>query len=390
MERAVTLSAEDKTYAVLVKFPDEYILSGDQELGIFGSELGDVYGKDHAGFYKNDVSGTPFIWWRGGGASYTTQAFEHFDDSLIDGRWHWMVFRKDFSGDMMHIDWDDLSLSQSRSVTRKTTVTTLGYTAIGGGPQAESKLQISRFYEWDSVLTDSEVSGIIRQNNIPQTYSNGYLLEDGIDTECAEIGGGNAFTVITPHGEFWSKRIKIAEPRGKPWMYADIESTVTLAQSGAFATSGLYDVFITTRDYTGGLLTLNCGLDEIGRVAGNGSYRFTYLKEDSTTSGINLNLYGSAVLNNITIDKVNVTKMENEAMAFDYIERIDGVYKYQNIPRHKSNLFSIRIKNSNLNDSYFGGDKATIQKSINNIIRKIIKQITPIHTQLFNITWTED
>ena len=62
-------------------------------------------------------------------------------------------------------------------------------------------------------------------------------------------------------------------------------------------------------------------------------------------------------------------------------------YRYQTIPIHKSNLFSIRINNSRLNrDETFGEvEKENIRKSVTNVVKNIVDKITPVHTQLLGI-----
>ena len=79
------------------------------------------------------------------------------------------------------------------------------------------------------------------------------------------------------------------------------------------------------------------------------------------------------------------------------------MYKYQKIERynpskvtrvarHKSNLFSIRVINSGIsmerNEEY--GQLSAIRNDIENAIRQIVDNITPVNTQLFKVYFEDD
>ena len=80
--------------------------------------------------------------------------------------------------------------------------------------------------------------------------------------------------------------------------------------------------------------------------------------------------------------------------SFEFIERIRGWNRINYQPNHKSNFYSILLKNTGLNDNLDSLTDKTIktklQNSINNIICKMIDKILPIHTQLLNIYWSGD
>jgi hypothetical protein len=76
------------------------------------------------------------------------------------------------------------------------------------------------------------------------------------------------------------------------------------------------------------------------------------------------------------------------AYAYEHIERLAGFNRLQPSRLHKSNLFSIRINNSGINESMALSARTNIQKSINNIIEGIIKKIIPAYCQLFKIYYT--
>jgi hypothetical protein len=76
------------------------------------------------------------------------------------------------------------------------------------------------------------------------------------------------------------------------------------------------------------------------------------------------------------------------AYAYEHIERIAGFNRLQPSRLHKSNLFSIKINNSGLNEGMALSARTNIQKSINNIIENMIKKIIPAHCQLFRVIYT--
>jgi hypothetical protein len=86
------------------------------------------------------------------------------------------------------------------------------------------------------------------------------------------------------------------------------------------------------------------------------------------------------------------------------VDSTDPFYSYQQIERirgfnrlagaqslHKSNIFSIRIRNTNLNEAIEDEDlRNDIQAAINTVIREVIDKISPANTQLWKIIWSGD
>ena len=88
---------------------------------------------------------------------------------------------------------------------------------------------------------------------------------------------------------------------------------------------------------------------------------------------------------------VNVTlsnqKLEG-VFAYEHIERIAGIKR--NIPSssHKSNIFSVRIKDSGLNESIEDDTiRAQTQDGLDKVIREVVGRIAPAQTQLWKIAW---
>lgn len=415
-----TLSGGDKTYAVLVKMPSEppagnkhTICGGDDQRThdniAFKENNPNIDYYDDGGDPITRPKPGPSIVWHGGSSVSTTSGLWEptfsIPEDRFNGRWEWMVFRKDTTSATVpsgptynafkKFDMENISIVSGIFFDfTETYIDRVGYCGVSGElrPSGASELKMSRFYSWNSVLTDSEVSGIIRRNNIPSGYNIFYNF-DRKDFPETLTNGATGYSEVSgtligiDAKDAYSSRMAVAEPKGTAWMHAGQNEIVDLWQDNVFTTSGLYDVTISTRDHGDGVLGVYCGSDLIGQIESQGDYRWSYTKTTSGPEKLVLRLDAVNGGGDISIDRVSVTPM-SLAMAYDYIENIDGFYRYQNVPKHKSNLFSIRIKNSNVNDSYFGTDKNTIQKSINNIITKIIDKIVPIHTQLFNIFWT--
>ena len=88
---------------------------------------------------------------------------------------------------------------------------------------------------------------------------------------------------------------------------------------------------------------------------------------------------------------------------YELVERVKGLYKYRPIEGHKSNIYSIRINNSGLNESISdmtnsdsgelsafttSGIMADLKSIIENAIHDAVKRIAPAHTQLWKIEYT--
>ena len=77
---------------------------------------------------------------------------------------------------------------------------------------------------------------------------------------------------------------------------------------------------------------------------------------------------------------------------FELVERIGGLYKYRPIEGHKSNIYSIRIFNSGLNEDMNNTPEQKevqnkLKEIINETVRTVVKKIAPSSTQLWKIEW---
>lgn len=84
-----------------------------------------------------------------------------------------------------------------------------------------------------------------------------------------------------------------------------------------------------------------------------------------------------------------LTETANITRDYSYVERVRGLYKYRPIDGHKSNIYSIRINNSGLNELLTDEDmKYELRKIIESTVATAVKKIAPINTQLWKIMWT--
>ena len=133
---------------------------------------------------------------------------------------------------------------------------------------------------------------------------------------------------------------------------------------------------------------------------------FAYVLDDKYYETISASLVLSGVTQNRTLSSFGLNATEyplssydlpsasisaytpNYLYRFEFIERVKGLNAFGVDRLHKSNLFSVEIKNSGLNEDIIDdAAKESIQLSINNILKKMINKFIPAHTQLFKIYW---
>lgn len=83
------------------------------------------------------------------------------------------------------------------------------------------------------------------------------------------------------------------------------------------------------------------------------------------------------------ISTVYMEKDNSPKYNFQKIETITSINRFRNNIRHKSNLYSIEIRDSGLNN--LNEESVKIKQDIKNNIREIVKKVTPVNTQLFDV-----
>jgi hypothetical protein len=88
----------------------------------------------------------------------------------------------------------------------------------------------------------------------------------------------------------------------------------------------------------------------------------------------------------ITVSEYN--NKDTGVYAYEMVERFKGIVLLETTGLHKSNLFSIKLVDTKLNNAITDENvREFIQFGINNVIKELMKKITPANTQLFKIIW---
>lgn len=91
---------------------------------------------------------------------------------------------------------------------------------------------------------------------------------------------------------------------------------------------------------------------------------------------------------NNDIETIDVKRIQRK-YSYQKLETIRSINRFKSNIRHKSNVYSISIRNTGLNTDYIDkgiNDKvAKLKTDIKNNIREIAKQICPVNTQLFDV-----
>ena len=80
----------------------------------------------------------------------------------------------------------------------------------------------------------------------------------------------------------------------------------------------------------------------------------------------------------------------NDKLRFQRVEVVKSINKFESAVKHKSNVFSVVVENSNLVPDSDGNDdlerfKSRLRESITQFVRAACKDIAPVHTQLFDV-----
>jgi len=120
----------------------------------------------------------------------------------------------------------------------------------------------------------------------------------------------------------------------------------------------------------------------------------TYQKIGLTNRRVWASFLSNRCRSGTSVDPATIVNMAVENIIsdllskYEFIEGIEGVNRSTNKGMHKSNIFSIKITDSQLNEAITNLDeRKQVQRSINNVIKDIIKKISPANTQLWKIEW---
>jgi cell division FtsZ-interacting protein ZapD len=90
------------------------------------------------------------------------------------------------------------------------------------------------------------------------------------------------------------------------------------------------------------------------------------------------------------IDSDVPTSAVNDFMnSFDFIETISELLKLQGTGKHKSNIYSLRITNSQISLIEDEAVKENLMNQIKVQVREAVKVLMPAHTQLWKIEFVD-
>lgn len=134
------------------------------------------------------------------------------------------------------------------------------------------------------------------------------------------------------------------------------------------------------------------------------AFEFTHQMENSSSEAVSYSLAPRKIADD---EYVLVSTSENEAnwimryfefldnmSKFQYVEKFAGEHYYKNMTRHKSNIFSLEVKNSGLSEESSDSKetkeiKQAVRNSFEEAIRKSIHRYAPAETTLWKIDFID-
>ena len=95
------------------------------------------------------------------------------------------------------------------------------------------------------------------------------------------------------------------------------------------------------------------------------------------------------------MDDITTTKLEESELKYQLVEVVKNINRFESSIKHKSNVFSVVVENSNLaKDTSEDADptlekyKEQLRNSVTQFVRNTCEGIVPVHTQLFDVQFT--
>lgn len=121
----------------------------------------------------------------------------------------------------------------------------------------------------------------------------------------------------------------------------------------------------------------------------NNNWQIEINRNDNSLSGMRNYIACGNTQNTIWLSYIYAREQYNILQLYELVERIRGLYKYKGFEGHKSNIYSIRINNSGLNQSMTNDTvKVKLRQIIEQTILNVVKKLSPAHTQLLDIQYT--
>lgn len=121
----------------------------------------------------------------------------------------------------------------------------------------------------------------------------------------------------------------------------------------------------------------------------NNNWQTEVNRNDNSLNGLRSYKSCGNTQNTIWLSYNYVREDYNILQRYELVERVRGLYKYKSFEGHKSNIYSIRINNSGLNQSMTDETvKVKLRSIIEQTLLTVVKKIAPAHTQLLKIEYT--
>ena len=121
-----------------------------------------------------------------------------------------------------------------------------------------------------------------------------------------------------------------------------------------------------------------------------------YIGMDSCSNQLSLFYKPTDIL--IDANRTNVvktTRNESSPLKYQMVEVVKNINRFESSIKHKSNVFSVVIENSNLpedtsdnSDEVLEKYKKQLRDSVTQFVRNTCEGIVPVHTQLFDVQFT--
>lgn len=232
----------------------------------------------------------------------------------------------------------------------------------------------------DNFIWPTNQLGYVHTEPLPFAY----ILEQNLNYNVENLQPLNNGTIT---GNMYVNPFKLKNEYDYDW-------ETLLSGNGHFtyhSTDTKYDLLNGIRNYL-----------KIGKTQSNLWLNYKYIKDydyepipELAVSGV-YNDYGD--MQDLNDDKTNLSYsalagyrdqfIRDPLQRYDCIEVVKGLYKAKAYDLKKSNVFSVQIVNSGLNQKITNdADRQRIQAVVESEIRTMIEKISPVHTELWKIIW---
>jgi hypothetical protein len=211
-----------------------------------------------------------------------------------------------------------------------------------------------------------------------------YVNEDGIDAETRE----------SRLQEFWKVSQYTRDMTYQMVLESPLCNIVTsgMKYPNNYSTGDLYgDVFVT-KSLLDPRYNMEMSLDSdnetlllVGRE---------YIGMGSCSNQLSLTYKPTRI--RIPTDETQITeRVDGDLLKYQMVEVVKSINRFESSIKHKSNVFSVVVENSNLakdesadSDDPLEKYKEQLRNSVTQFVRDVCEGIVPVHTQLFDVQFT--